>query len=245
MAQDDRNLRLARGGSQPGGTAYDRAVTSRDYSDIDPAIRARDEEDVAFERLYGPWEPATPAAARQLLAGFDAPWWVCGGYAVEAFTGVPRPHDDLDIGFFRRDLGKLRGALGDEYDLWSAGSGMLRPLNDRFPDLHEQSDQVWMRAHAWAPWRLDLLATADRDGRWVNKREPSFTADLADVTWVDADGIRYLAVDVVLAMKAKLKRPKDDRDLDVSLPLMGQDTRNRLRSYLERHHPGHDWLRRV
>ncbi len=34
-----------------------------------------------------------------MLAGLDAPWWVCGGSAVEAFTGVARRHDDIDIGF--------------------------------------------------------------------------------------------------------------------------------------------------
>jgi len=133
----------------------------------------------------------------------------------------------LDIGFFRRDLAVLRQALGDRYDLWSVGSGMLRPLTDTFPDLHEGSEQVWIREHAWSPWRLDLLATEDRDGQWVNKRETSFAAPLEEITWVADDGIRYLAPDLVLAIKAKLKRPKDDGDLDAALPLLDAPARDR------------------
>jgi len=43
-----------------------------------------------WERLYGRWEPFDPAAAQEFLAGFDRPWWVVGGWAIEAFTGVGR-----------------------------------------------------------------------------------------------------------------------------------------------------------
>ncbi len=25
------------------------------------------------------------------------PWWIGGGWALEAFTGLSRPHDDLDV----------------------------------------------------------------------------------------------------------------------------------------------------
>lgn len=215
---------------------------ARDYSGIDRAIHAHDEEDAAFERLYGPWDSPTPVGAAGLLAEFHGPWWVCGGYAVEAFTGVARTHDDIDIGFFRCDLGRLRAALADRFDLWSAGGGMLRPVNDRFPDLHPQSEQLWAREHAWSPWRLDLLATLNRDGLWVNKRDTSFAAGLEGVTWLGEDGIRYLTPDLVLAMKAKLKRPKDDRDLEVTLPLLDGPARERLRSFLQRQEPGHEWL---
>ena len=220
-------------------------MTVRDYSAIDPAIHASREEDIAFERRFGPWAAPTPVEAVAVLAAFPRPWWVCGGYAVEAFTGVVRPHDDLDIGFFRRDLAVLREALGDRYDLWSVGSGMLRPLTDTFPDLHAGSEQVWIREHAWSPWRLDLLATEDRDGQWVNKRETSFAAPLKEITWVADDGIRYLAPDLVLAIKAKLKRPKDDGDLEAALPLLDAPARDRLRSFLERQHPHHEWLTRL
>jgi hypothetical protein len=50
--------------------------------------------------------------------------------------------------------------------------------------------QVWLRAHAQAPWRLDVVTTADADGRWVFCRDPEVTADLADIAWFGDDGIR-------------------------------------------------------
>ena len=34
----------------------------------------------------------------------DAPWWIVGGWAIDAFTGRPREHHDIDVGFFRADL---------------------------------------------------------------------------------------------------------------------------------------------
>jgi hypothetical protein len=37
-----------------------------------------------------------------VLAGLDVPWWVAGGWAVEAFTGVARSHEDIDLSVLRR-----------------------------------------------------------------------------------------------------------------------------------------------
>lgn len=218
---------------------------SRDYSAIDPAIGSTDPEDVRLDRLFGPWQPFGVDRVAAALASYDAPWWVCGGHAIEAFTGVSRPHDDIDIGFFTRDLDALRLALADEFDLWSVGGMTFRPLTAEDPGLHAHSEQVWAREHAWAPWRMDLLATPDDGGRWVNKREPSMVVPLAEATWLGPDGIRYLSPELALAMKAKLARPKDVADLDATLPLLEQDARERLRGFVQRTQPGHAWLGRL
>jgi hypothetical protein len=216
----------------------------RDFGSIDAAITAVDPEDVAFERLCGPWQPWSIDETGEALAGFDGPWWVCGGQAIDAFTGTERPHDDLDIGFFAVDLPRLRNALGSTYHLWSAGAGMLRPLDDEHPDLHSQSSQVWVREHAWAPWRLDLLATPGGGHRWVNKRDQSIAMDLDAATWV-RDGVRYLAPELVLLMKARHARPKDELDLERTLPLLDTRQRDRLGDLLAHVHPEHAWLERL
>jgi hypothetical protein len=46
---------------------------------------------------------------RRLLAGLDLPVWVVGGWAIEAFTGARREHQDLDVTFFRRGRHRLAG----------------------------------------------------------------------------------------------------------------------------------------
>jgi hypothetical protein len=217
----------------------------RDFGPIDAVIGPADPEDRAFQLLYGPWQPFSVAEAAEVLAAFARPWWVCGGQAIEAFTGTTRAHDDLDIGFFECDLALLRDALAPAFDLWSAGSGMLRPLNTEFPTLHPEAGQVWIREHAWAPGRLDLLATPNDGEQWVNKRDPSMVVDLDEATWTDGDGVRYLAPELVLLMKAKLSRQKDEDDLAAALPVMHVDQRRRLQETLARLQPGHPWLERV
>ena len=214
----------------------------RDFSLVDAAIVDTDPADVAIQRSIGPWAHLTPREGAEILAGYGRPWWVVGGYAIQAFTGRPRMHHDLDIGFFRSDLPVLCEHLGSDDDLWSVGSGLLRQINDDFPDLHAESGQVWFRRHAWSPWLVDLLASPGQGDVWEHKRDPEFRAPLDEVTWADGDGIRYLAPDLVLGMKARACRPRDDADFHATRDLLTDPDRARLREFLERFHPQHAWL---
>ena len=44
-------------------------------------------EDEEFFRWYGAWAPLDPPGLVRFMAGFDRPWWIVGGWSVEAFTG--------------------------------------------------------------------------------------------------------------------------------------------------------------
>ena len=147
-------------------------------------------EEREFQRLWGPWDDLTPALAKELLEGFSRPWWISGGWAIEAFTRVARPHKDVDVTIFRRDVRELRRHFHGRYDLWSAGSATLRPLDDAHP-LPRWSGQVWVRAHALAPWLLDVVLNPGGP-RWMFKRDRSITFPLEEATWIAADGVRYL-----------------------------------------------------
>lgn len=206
---------------------------------------AFDGEEAAFQRLYGPWQPVDPLGASQMMHGYDGFWWVAGGYAIEAFTGAPRRHDDIDVVVFRRDLPLLREHFEGRYHLWSAGRGQLRPVNDTYPEPHEHSRQVWLREHALAPWRLDCLLNPDIDGRWQSVRDESHVAPLDEVTWVHDDGVRYLNPEIVLLFKARLDRPKDSVDLDVAWPRMAADQQDWLRDAVRRLYPDHAWNERL
>ena len=200
-----------------------------------------DEEERAFRRLYGDWQPMDPEAAKAFLEGYDRPWWVVGGHAIEAFTGRSRRHEDIDLVIFRRDLAAFRRHVGDRFHIWSVGSGMLRPLNDDFPEPHPEAGQVWLREHAQAPWVMDGILNDDLGGRWVSRRDPEHVADLGDVTFV-REGIRYLDPEIVLHHKARLDRPKDRADLDAAWPLLDADKRRWLRDAVHRERPDHPWL---
>lgn len=200
-----------------------------------------DEEERAFRRLYGDWEPMTVAEVKGFLAAYQRPWWVVGGHAIEAFTGAVRRHEDIDVVIFRRDLTTFREHVGDRFHVWSVGSGMLRPVNDDFPDPHPGAGQLWLREHALAPWVMDGILSDDREGRWVSRRDPGHVADLEDVTFV-REGIRYLNPEIVLQHKARLDRPKDRADLDATWPLLDAGERNWLRDAVRRERPDHPWL---
>lgn len=224
-------------------SALTESTTASRYDD-DGYRRELSEAERAFQRVYGPWEAYDPEQARVLFEPLGVPWWVAGGWAIEAFTGVNREHEDIDVSMFRRDLGVLRAAVAGRFHVWAAGDGRLSPLVDVDAVMPDDADQVWLRAHALAPWRVDVVLNPDDGGRWVSRRDPSYVVDLDAVTWVRA-GIRYLRPEVALAFKAKLQRPKDEADLDATLPLLDVVARDWLSDFLQRIHPRHAWLERV
>ncbi len=199
-------------------------------------------EDEEFFRWYGAWAPLDPAGVVELLTGFERPWWIVGGWSIEAFTGHAREHEDVDLSILACDVPALRTHVGDNWHLWSNHGGTLRPLDDRFPEPISNESQIWVRRSAQDPWVIDLPITPDRDGLWTNKRMPDHIAPLEDVTWVADDGIRYLNPEIGLLYKAVLARRKDDRDLDRCLPLLSPDARAWLRDSVARLYPDHAWL---
>ncbi len=203
-------------------------------------------EDQHFLDVYGDWDPLTPAELKPMMAGFDPPWWIVGGFALEAFTGVRRDHEDLDLVVFSHDLDALRAQLGHRFHLWSNHGGTFRVIDDEQPEPLDPLSQVWMREDSRSPWRVDCILNPAREGRWVSRHDDSFEADLVDVTWTGPDGIRYLAPEVALLFKAKQHRPKDDADLAHAWPLLDQEQRGFLRDGVERGYgAGHPWWERL
>lgn len=202
-------------------------------------------EEATFQALWGEWRALDPAGATAFMAGYDGEWWVVGGWAIDAFTGRPRHHEDIDVVIWRRDLELFREHVGGRHHIWSAGAGAIRPLNDDWPEPHADAGQVWLRDDARSPWFLDCLLSEDRDGLWVSRRDPDHVVPLAEVTWVADDGIRYMRPEVVLLHKAVWARPKDDADLAVAWPLLGDAERTWLRDEVARLYPGHAWLERM
>jgi hypothetical protein len=123
--------------------------------------------------------------------------------------------------------------------------GVLHPLGDRWPTVDEPDSQLWLRANAAAPWVVDIPLTPDRDGMWTNKRLPDHVAPVEAVTWAGPDGIRYLRPEIVLAYKARLRRPKDDPAFEATLPVLSGQQRGWLRQAVTQIVPDHLWLGRL
>jgi hypothetical protein len=203
---------------------------------------AEDLDDAEFFRWYGAWDPLDPTALAELMSGFDRPWWVVGGWSIEAFTAVAREHEDIDLSLLACDVPAFRAHLGDAWTPWSNDGGTLRPLSDRFPEPFHAESQIWLRRDARSPWVVDLPITPDRGGLWTSKRWSSHVAPVDEVTWVADDGIRYLHPEITLHFKARFLRPKDERDLEAALPRLSEDRRAWLRAAVAATEgPDHPW----
>jgi len=212
-----------------------------------PLAFSREEQAEAdeFYRVYGPWRSLSPAELAHELAGFERPWWVVGGWAIEAATGYRREHEDTDISILSEDVPAFVGHLTGRWDVWNNVGGVLHPLGSRWPTVDEPDSQLWLRADATSPWVVDIPLTPSRDGLWTNKRVPEHVAPLEDVTWVADDGIRYLLPEIVLVYKAPLRRPKDQPDFETTLPILSPGRRAWMREVIGRLVPDHPWLDRL
>jgi uncharacterized membrane protein len=158
---------------------------------------------------------------------------------------VARAHEDIDLVVFETAVPALRQQFRDVFHLWSNWGGTFRIIDDEHPEPLHPLSQVWMRTDARSPWRVDCPLNPGRDGRWRSKRDDTRVAELADVTWVADDGVRYLNPEEVLFYKAVLKRRKDDVDLDNVLPLLADDRRGWLADAVRRTYPEHSWQARL
>lgn len=199
------------------------------------------EEDRQFYRWYGPWAPYDPPEVARRLAALPVRWWIVGGWAVDAFTGVAREHEDVDVAFLRADLPAVLAHLSPDLCVWSNLSGTIRPLR-RPEDLQEGARQLWVRKDGGNPWVMDLAMTPHDGDTWIAPRDERIRRPLQEATFVADDGIRYLRPELVLFMKAKFARAKDNRDLETILPRLDPAARMWLREAIELVHPGHGWL---
>jgi hypothetical protein len=201
-------------------------------------------EDRDFYRWYGPWAPLTPPEVAARMAALPARWWIVGGWAVDAFTGVAREHEDIDVAFFWKDLPAVHAQLSPELCIWSNLSGTLRPI--RSPDERlADARQLWVRRDGMSPWLMDLAMTPHDGDTWISPRDDRIRMPLDDATFAAPDGIRYLRPELVLFMKARMARLKDDRDLATMLPLLEPERRRWLAEAIELVHPGHRWLAEI
>ncbi|NJD65797.1 MAG: hypothetical protein FIB00_11240 [Chloroflexi bacterium] len=194
--------------------------------------------DVDFARIYGPFAETTPPELQALMQGFERPWWIVGGWALDAFTGLERDHEDTDMSIFVDDVPAFRAHLEPRFHLWNNWGGTFRFFDADHPEPIHPLSQIWVREHAGAPWVVDCILTPSVAGKWQSKRDREHIAELDEVTWIDSRGIRYLRPEIVLFFKAARERSKDVLDYERTLPLLSDSQRAWLDDALERRQRG-------
>ena len=188
--------------------------------------------------------PSALEAARQVMQGYERPWAVAGGWALELALGpLSRSHADLDLAILRDDQQVLRARLSAWG--WSCvEAGQRRPWRSAewlASPIHE--------LHAAPPLRgrpgFEFLLNEREGADWVFRREARVRMPLAQATQESPSRLPVLAPEIVLLYKAKTPRPQDQSDFRATAPLLAPLAQRWLAAALSLCHPGHPWEREL
>jgi hypothetical protein len=193
--------------------------------------------------------PAMVSRAASAMAGYSRPWFLCGGWASDAWLGrVSREHADIDIAVFH-----------DEQD------ALYRFFADRIPIGHDDNvdgdtQEPWggrwldMPAHIHVrepdiEWDFQLCERAGDD--LVLLRKPRHTFPLERATAMTAWGVPALTPPIILYHKAITPtwralprdppRAHDVADFEALVPAIDSGDRAWLAAVIESVEPGHPW----
>lgn len=194
-------------------------------------------------------EPVARIAA--VMDGFAHKWFLCGGWAVDAWLGLTtREHHDVDLAAFHDDQAAIfaqvaaRTPIGHDDNV--AGDTQ-EPWEGRWLDMPAH---VHLREADGLDWEFQLC---ERDGpELVLRREPRTTLPLAEAWGLTGWGIPALTPPVIVYYKAipptwrdeprDPPRPHDIHDFEVLLPLLRPDARAWLARSIADVEPDHPWL---
>jgi hypothetical protein len=200
---------------------------------------------VRKETPWGTWDHLPLPDVIALLEGLEVPWWIAGGYAIDAFAGSGRRgHEDIDVSLFHSDHLAVQRHFADwelhyavnppgVLNLWEAGFELPSHIHD-----------IWARRDADDDWRFQLMLNPGGPDEFVYRRDETVRMPLAEATF-QKDGVRYLAPEWQLLFKSRGLREKDERDFEDCLPLLSEGQRGWLREKLTWEAPGHAWRARL
>lgn len=184
-------------------------------------------------------------AALSLMHGFQLPWCVAGGWALDLFLGHPtRPHADVEIAIFRDDQGAIKAHLAG-WQFFKMVGGKRRYWTNDEPPLALPVHEIHAESAGHPPRGLEVLLNERKGKHWVFRRKKSVRRRMEHVIVKTAHGVPILAPEIVLLYKAKDPREKDEADFEAARGALGGERREWLRLALEDAHPEHAWLKQL
>lgn len=195
------------------------------------------------QELAAQWAHAlSPGQVAERLAGVTTPWCVVGGWAIELFTGLARPHGDIEIAVPAAGYPELRARFNDcEFDAPVDGRVWRSASTDEFAVTH----QTWVRDPVTDHYLVDVFREPHDGDIWICRRDEQIRLPYAEIVRRTHDAVPYLAAEATLLFKAKACREKDEHDFTAALPLLDARQRVRVASWLGVVHPGHPWILRL
>lgn len=174
------------------------------------------------------------------LDGVDAPWAICGGWAIDLFLDeVTRPHKDVDIAIRRCDQLLFQRHLAERgWSLEIAEKGLHPWQTGDYLQL--PANTIWCRR---GEEFLELLFDEWHDDTFRFRKKQTIAMPADQATFVSKSGLRVLAPQIVLLYKSfDLKNTDYQSDFEHAFPHLVESRRRWLRDGLIEIHGSHPWL---
>ncbi|MHB8339603.1 MAG: nucleotidyltransferase domain-containing protein [Mycobacteriales bacterium] len=164
-----------------------------------------------------PWDAWEPGEVAERLRSVTAPWCVAAGWALDLFRGeTTREHEDLEIAVPALGFPQIHSALsGYEFDV--VDSDRRWPLDS---EAFRLTYQTWVCEPATGIYKLDVFRDLHDGDTWICRRDERLRLPYRQIIATSAQGIPYLAPEIVLLFKAKHQRAKDESDFTGVLPML-------------------------
>jgi hypothetical protein len=174
-----------------------------------------------------------------LMSGFNRPWFVAGGWALDLFIGrETRKHEDIEIAIFRDDQLQLKQYLNG-WDFHQVVRAELKVWKDELLELpiHEihASNKVTGK-------NIEILLNESTGNEWKFRRDLRIGLPLTSIWSLSETGIPFLNPEIILLYKAKNTREKDHQDYWVVKELLSAEKQDWLWDSLNMLYPQHEWL---
>jgi hypothetical protein len=203
---------------------------------------------------------------RDLLRGFGPSWFLCGGWAADAWLGrQTRHHWDVDISVFLDDQHAIfhhftgwalvahdPNVPGDTKEPWN-GRHLDPPAHIHVPKLGSSLATSTTATHT--AFEFEFLLDERSGGEWILNRTPRVAVPLDRGIEHSPWGLPVATPEVVLFFKAggnvpgadldDVIRPHDEQDFLALLPTLTPARRTWLRESLGSVWSEHPWLPRL
>ncbi len=181
------------------------------------------------------------------MAGFERPWHIASGWAIDLFLGAAsRVHHDIDVQIARDDQLALRAHL--EARGWTFVTPYAGRLERWPPGMRLEGERHQAHAHRGAAF-IDCLLSDIHAGVWHYRRQPEVVRLMARAERRTPAGVPYLAPELALLFKSKNTgrhpRAQDQADFERVWPRLEPEGRAWLRWALTAADPGHPWIERL
>ena len=177
---------------------------------------------------------------KSLMSGFDRPWFIAGGWAIDLFIGKgTREHKDIEFAIFRKDQIYLKNYL-KEWEFKKVVNGKFHAWESEFLELpiHEIHALNMLSGD-----KIEILLNETKENNWIFRRDLRISYPLNSIWSINETGIPYLKPEIVLLYKAKNTREIDHQDFLKIKDYLDKKKKKWLKNALEIHEPEHKWLR--